>query len=90
MKNNLMPFLKTVFTSKTAETRESGKFSFIGIVAVDFSCDKHSASGVTLKISFLKNWPDSAPIYDDGTKYFRIKTLLATLYAWKLIVGDKA
>ena len=49
-------FTKTDFVTRTAESRESAEISFIGRIASDFfSCDKHLISGVTLRISFLRN-----------------------------------
>ena len=82
-------FTKTVFTTRTAETRESAEISFIGRIASDFfSCDKHLISGVTLRISFLRNRPEYALIYDDETKDYKIEILQANLYVRKMTVSD--
>ena len=83
-------FTKTVFTTRTAETRESAEISFIGRIASDFfSCDKHLISGVTLRISFLRNRPEYALIYDDETKDYKIEILQANLYVRKMTVSDQ-
>ena len=61
-------FTKIVSTIMAAETWESAEISFIGRIASDFfSCDKHLIIGVTLRISFLRNRPNYAIIYDDET-----------------------
>ena len=81
-------FTKTFFTTRTAETRESAEISFIGRIASVFSCDKHLISGVTLRISFLRNRPEYTLIYDDETKDFKIENIQANLYVRKMTVSD--
>ena len=84
-----MTLLKTVFTTRTAETRESAEVSFIGRFELDFfSCDKHLISGVTLRVSFLRNRPEYAIIYDDETKDYKIAIMQANLYIRKMTVSD--
>lgn len=82
-------FTAPVFTSREVETRQSQIVSFIGKVAADlFSCDKHLISGVTLRISFLRNRPEFALIYDDVAKDYKIEIIQANLYVRKMTVTD--
>ena len=82
-------FTITNFTTRTAETRESAEMSFIRRFASDFfPCDRYLISGVTLIISFLRNRPEYALIYDDETKDSKIQILQANLYVRKMTVGD--
>ena len=88
MKSNLFTLIKTVFTARTAETRESAEVSFIGKVAsFYFSCDKHLISGVTLRISFLRNRPEYALIYDDETKDYKMEIMIANLYVREMTLS---
>ena len=82
-------FTKIVFTTRTAETRESAEIYFIGRIAWDFfSCDRILISGVTLRISFLRNRPENALVYDDETKDYKIEIIQTILYVRKMTVSD--
>ena len=82
-------FTETVFTEREAETRQSTVVTFIGKIAADiFSCDKHLISGVTLRVSFLRNRTDFCLIYDDATKDYKIEILQANLYVRKMTVTE--
>ena len=82
-------FTKTVFTTRTAETRESAEISFFGRIASDcFSCDKLLKSWFTLRILFLRNRPEYALIYDDESNEYKIKNIQASLYGRKMTLSD--
>ena len=82
-------FTDAVFTGRQTETRESNTVAFIGKVAADvFSCDKHLLSGVTLRISFLRNRPNFCLIYDDDAKDYKVEISQANLYVRKMTVSE--
>ena len=77
-------FTDVVFTERQNETKRSAVVTFIGTVAADnFSCEKHLISGVTLRVSFLRNRPEFCLIYDDESKDYKIEISQANLYVRK-------
>ena len=69
--------------------KRSAVVTFIGKVAADiFSCEKHLISGVTLRVSFLRNRPEFCLIYDDESKDYKIEISQANLYVRKMTVSE--
>ena len=65
-------FTDVLFTACQNETKPSAVVKFIGKVAADFfSCEKHLISGVTLRVSFLRNRPVFRLICDDESKDYK-------------------
>ena len=82
-------FTEDVFTRRIAETRESKSISCIGKVASDFfSCEKYLLSGVTLRITFLRNRPEFCLIYDTDAKDYKVEISQANLYVRKMTVTE--
>ena len=82
-------FTDVVFTERQNETKRSAVVTFIGKVAADmFSCEKHLISGVTLRVSFLRNRPEFCLIHDDKSKDYKIEISQANLYVRKMTVSE--
>ena len=81
-------FTDVVFTDKMRQNG-SAVVTFIGKVAADiFSSEKHLISGVTLRVSFLRNRPEFCLIYDDESKDYKIEISQANLYVRKMTVSE--
>ena len=80
-------FTDVVFTERKNETKRSAVITFIGKVAADiFSCGKHLISGVTLRVSSLRNRPEFCLIYDDEAKDYKSEISEASLHVRKTTV----
>ena len=53
-----------------------------------FSCEKHLAIGVTLRISFRQSQDDFTIVSEDGAKHYKIKIDEANLFVRKMTVSD--
>ena len=83
-------FTDEVFTKRVAETRQSQSITLIGRVASDFfSCDKYLLSGVTLRITFLRNRPEFCLIHDADAKEYKVEISQANLYVRKMTVTEQ-
>ena len=69
--------------------RQSARLTLYGKLAVDFfSCEKHSVSGVTLRISLRRSQEDFAVISEDAAKHHKVKIDEANLFIRKMTVSD--
>jgi len=82
-------FTSTVFTNREQETRTSSEITLFGKLSADiFNCEKHLLSGVTLRITLIRNRPEFCLIFDDEAKDYKIEITQANLYVQKMTVTD--
>ena len=76
-------------TARQLTVRRSAQITMYGKIATDFfSCEKHIASGVTLRISFRRSQDDFTIVSEDGAKHYKIKIDEANLFVRKMTVSD--
>ena len=76
-------------TARQLTVRRSAQITMYGKIATDFfSCEKHLASGVHLRISFQRSQDDFTIISEDGAKHYKIKIDEANLFVRKMTVSD--
>ena len=76
-------------TARQLTVRRSAQITMSGKIATNlFSCEKHLASGVTLRISFRRPQDDFTIVSEDGAKHFKIKIDEANLFVRKMTVSD--
>ena len=66
-----------------------GKFDIKDLLELTlFTCDKHSMTGVTVRLSYRHSHEELLIISEDSDKHYKLQTLEANLYVRKLIVTN--